>query len=284
MKVKIKNFLFIGLFVALFLFNAFISECKFVFAAPQEKAAHFGNIQLYSSTTSTETIYFTQRDEQSSATVNNVPLYQKQTILSNSCGATAGAIVVGFYDKYYENLIPDYTSYFTATGRYKPADRVYVPALIENLYYLMETNVEDVGVSEDECLNGLRKYVQNASLSIDYKSVKSGGKLDETAYVNSIKANKPVLIFAQSLELVNGISVSSDRDVLSKISMNDNHVYVGYGYYKINYYTDNTVRTDTYMKVACGLAGMLYGYIRISSTASPVSFGWLANAYSVTIL
>lgn len=83
----------------------------------------------------TETINYSKRTYEPVTTTNNAPDYYANTDLSNSCGPTAGGIVVGFYDKYYENLIPNYTAYYTANGRYKVKDKVYVPAVMQEPLY-----------------------------------------------------------------------------------------------------------------------------------------------------
>lgn len=283
MKQCIKKVIVAGFFVCLSIFYILCIGINIVYAAT-ENPAHFGNIQLYSSSSSIETISYTSRTTDLTETEKGVPFYQANSSLSNACGAIAGAIVLGFYDKYYENLIPDFTSYFTSSGKYKPADKTYIPALIDNLYVLMRTNVDDVGVAEDDCLNGLKKYIKDTGYDVAYTSVKSSSGIDQTAYLDSISNNKPVLVFAKKMEIVSGISSSSNTDTISKLSISDNHIFVGYGLYKINYLIGSSVRTDTYLKVACGLAGLNYGYIKISSTAMSVSSAWLVNAYSVSVV
>ncbi len=213
-------------------------------------------------------------------TINGAPQYSGQ--LSNSCGATAGATIIGFYDKYYEDLIPDYTAYYPATGKYRIADKVYIPALMEELYGLMK--ITSTGVSEYNCLSGLRQYVQNHSHMISFGSVKSSSKINETTYLNAINANKPVIIFAESMEIVQDIAYGTNYDTVIKMDISSNHVFVGYGYYRVKYYNNGKIfRTDTYMKVATGLTGINTALIRLSSTEVAVSQSWLVNAYSVTI-
>ncbi|MDE6075201.1 MAG: hypothetical protein K2G26_02055, partial [Clostridia bacterium] len=76
----------------------------------------------------------------------------------------------------------------------------------------------------------------------------------------------------------------TSSDTLSKMDINNNHVFVGFGYYRVKYYENGKVfRTDTYMKVAGGLLGVNTAFIRVSSTAVSVSQSWLVNAYSVAI-
>ena len=280
MKTKIRNYLFTAIAaILLVIANLFPVGIVRLFAG-ETAAQRFGaTVNLYSTNTSTETIEYGTRTDDMYETINGMPEYTAH--LSNSCGATAGATIIGFYDKYYEDLIPDYTTYYTTTGNYKLPDKVYIPSLMDELYTLMNTT--STGVSEYNCLGGLRQYVQNHSHLISFGSVKSSSKINETTYLNAINANKPVIIFAKNVEIVQDIVYGTNYDTLCKMDISNNHVFVGYGYYRVKYYNNGKVfRTDTYMIVATGLA-MDTAFIRVSSTEVSVSQSWLVNAYSVTI-
>lgn len=280
MKTKIRNYLFTAIAaILLVIANLFPVGIVRLFADSTD-AQRFGTtVQLYSTDTSTETIEYGTRADDLYETINGMPEYTAH--LSNSCGATAGATIVGFYDKYYDDLIPDYTTYNPATGNYNLPDKVYIPALMDELYTLMKTT--STGVSENNCLSGLRQYVQNHSHLISFGSVKNSSKINETTYLNAINANKPVIIFAKNVEIVTYISKGTSSDTICKMDISNNHVFVGYGYYRVKYYNNGKLfRTDTYLKVATGLA-MDTAFIRVSSTAVSVSQSWLVNAYSVTI-
>ena len=70
-------------------------------------SAYADSIAL-TSTDKIETISYSTKETSTMETVNGVPSYRQISGLSNACGATSGAIVVGFYDKYYEDLIPGF--------------------------------------------------------------------------------------------------------------------------------------------------------------------------------
>lgn len=212
-------------------------------------------------------------------TDNAIPTYDPNTDLTNSCGATAGGILLGFYDKYYENLIPGYTTYFTANGRYKPKDRVYIPAVMQRLYTLMRTNVDAVGVSETDCLNGLEDYIEEKGYNVEYKSIKNtAGAFQLNIVKDAVAKNKLVLLFCDEAKLVSVASGNGyDRVVTSVIR--SKHVMVAYGYDKIDYYNSKNelFRSDTYLLVATGLSIVSTDYISVNSTS------WLDNGYVVEI-
>lgn len=224
-----------------------------------------------------EQVYYTSKSVDSFSTDNYVPFYTPNTTLANSCGATGGAIIVGFYDKYYENLIPGYTTYYTANGRYKPVDSTYIPALMVDLYDLMRTNVDDVGVSESDCRNGLRSYVQGKGYSLTYTSIKTGSALNMNACKNAFQNNKPILLFCEEAGVAY-IGEASGYDNITTTPIANNHIMVAFGYYQVKYYNgSNNFRTDTYFYVAPGLFGLTSGWVNVDS------IDWLNNGYIVTI-
>ncbi len=246
-------------------------------AADSAEARYYDSVMALSAKSTTETVNYTRKEETYIETQNGVPLYYGRTDLANSCGPTGGSIVVGYYDKYYEELIPNYTGYYPASGKYKRMDTTYIPALIGDLYTLMRTNVDDVGVSESDCLNGLKSYVQSKGRSISYSSVKSGSSLNTTAYLNSLQNNKPVLLFCDQVGIVM-FGGDSTSDVIYEDTIANKHIMVGFGYYQIKYYNGNTnFRTDTYLRAACGLFSYSDGFVKLSSSS------WLDSGYAVSI-
>lgn len=225
-----------------------------------------------------EIITFASKDDTYIGTPNNVPYYFNLT-LDNACGALGGTIIVGYYDKYYENLIPNYTTYYTATGKYRPQDSTYIPGLMNTLYTEMQTNVVAPGVSESECLDGLESYVEGKGYSISYTSVKPyNGSFSHSAYQNAINNGQPVILFCDSVELLFlDLAETQDEAVVAQLSQS--HIAVGFGYQTIKYYdaNNNNFRTDIYLKVATGWNPNDMGYIKINDES------WLDSAFAVDI-
>ncbi len=280
MKTKAKNYLLaLVLLIALLFANLFPLTC----VRANAQTYSDDGFALYASNVTSETITFTSRETEYSETKNGVPLYFLDGDLPNGCGAAAGAIVLGFHDKYHEDLIPNFTSYFPATGKYKINDKTYIPALMRELFTLMRTNVDDVGVSEEECLDGLKSYVNSKNHSIKYSSIKSSSNFNINNYTNAINSNQPILLFSKD----NTICIftnTNEKEVIAKSYISGNHIYVGYGLHTVRYYNgNNNYRTDIYLRVATGWAAMKDGFILVSSTASNVTNSWFENGYGVSI-
>ena len=225
-----------------------------------------------------ETIHFASIDNIYIETPNRVPLYYHGT-LENACGPIGGSIVVGYYDKYFQNLIPNYTNYLTTTGKYRPQDSTYIPALIQEMYTAMQTNVVAPGVSEDECLDGLEAYVEGKGYSIRYRAVKPyNGTFSHTAYQNAINNGQPVILFCDTVQLVE----PSEYDTYNRIVVaqeSQDHIIVGFGYQIYRYYnaSGTNFRTDIYLAVATGWNLNKIGFVKINDD------GWLDSGFAVEI-
>ena len=223
-----------------------------------------------------EIINFTSKEETYIETKNAVPFYTPLATLPNSCGPTAGAIIVGFYDKYYEDLIPDYKAY-VSSGAYKRSDMTYVPQVMNDLYTLMRTNVDDSGVSEAECKSGLITYFNNHGYNLTLTNIRSNNIVNQSSYTAAINSNKPTLLFCDHMDIYNIVSSStSDKVIVSDFS--GAHVAVGFGLYTVKYYNGSTnFRTDTYLRIATGLNVTSVGHLKISET------DWCDAAYVTTV-
>lgn len=225
-----------------------------------------------------EIINFATIDNIYIETPNRVPLYHSTT-LENACGPIGGGIIVGYYDKYFQNLIPNYTNYYTATGKYRPGDRTYVPAMLQEMYTLMQTNVVAPGVSESECLDGLEAYVEGKGYSISYTAVKPyNGTFSHTAYQNAINNGQPVILFCDTVQLV----IPSEYDTYNRIVVaqeSQDHIIVGFGYQIYRYYdvNGNNFRTDIYLAVATGWNPNNIGFVKINDES------WLDSGFAVDI-
>lgn len=279
-----KNYLkksFVRIAVAIMAFNA-----VFMFAGVgfdgENRYSGYGEedgIMPYATEISREIITYTSKEEEYIETTNGVPLYMQTGTMQNGCGAIGGAIIVGFYDKYYENLIPGYTPHLSS-GKYKGSDSTYVPQLMWDLYALMRTNVDDVGVSQADCVNGLKAYVQNKGYSIQMTNIRSNNKVNEAAFVNAINNNRPTLLFCDRTDIY-GIGVSAEGNLDQVVGTNfttGGHIVVAYGFYTVKYYNGSTLfRTDKYINVATGLSTFKNSFMRIEDAT------WCNGAYAVAV-
>ena len=250
--------------IALLMSAVCIWQVSSIALADEEVRYTNGGISLYSSA---EYLYYNSRTQlEYNITPGLAPTYIATGEYTNACGAIAGANTIGFFDKYVEDLIPGWQSYFPANGRYKPDDKVYIPAVIAELYTLMRTNVDDVGVSETDFLNGLQEFVEIRDKNITYTSLYSNGTINYAGCKASIDAGKPILVFMDPTDMIS-ISVRDGNDYIMRQSLASAHIALIYGYERIQYIlTDNTVRTDTYLIMSTGQISPRVSYLDITTS------------------
>ncbi len=232
-------------------------------ASAQEDEVRYVDAQVIS-TISSETIYFTSRDVNLNTTDGKAPFFASAGVGENSCGAVAGAEIVAFYDKYYPNLIPNWESYMPSNGKYKFQDDEHILPLMQELYDLMQINVQGHGVSEAEFKTGLTKYFNNHGYSLGYQNVKSGSGLNFNSCVSAIDNNKIIVLFTTVGDLY-FYNVGSSQDTISTYSVTGNHIMIAYGYVEVKYYNDTGLfRTERMLLVATGWGGLSTAYYKIN--------------------
>lgn len=216
------------------------------------------------STYADETISYVSKQVISEiSTANGAPDYTAIGDMQNGCGAVAGAIIVGFYDKYYADLIPGWDSYYS-NGRYRIQVGTYVTPLLNDLYERMQTNVVAPGVSQSEFKNGLKSYVVDHGYNAEYVSLGSGNSFNYSAFKTAVNNNEVSVLFVQP----SNIYIIEERDGYDNIyesSISGNHIMVAHGYYEVKYTLSSGTRTDKYLHVSTGLLGITKGYYKVGS-------------------
>ncbi|MDE6618664.1 MAG: hypothetical protein K2K13_06540 [Clostridiales bacterium] len=242
-------------------------------SAPEQDNRYVGG-ELIATYASEETISYISKEVVADiSTANATPKYSAVSGMENGCGAVAGAIIVGFYDKYYGNLIPDWDSYYSS-GTYRIQNGTYVQTLLFDLYDRMQTNVVAPGVSQDEFKNGLKSYVVDHGYNLQYTSLGAGNSFNYSAFKTAINNNQPAVLFVKTSNLYTYQTINNE-DVVSAHSIGGNHIMVAFGYYEVKYTLSNGTRTDKYLKVATGFSMNSASFYKIGS--------YVDAAYKVTI-
>lgn len=196
-------------------------------------------------------------------TANGTPSYYAVNGMQNACGPVAGGIIVGFYDKYYGDLIPNWDSYYS-TGRYKGQNSANVTPLIQDLYTRMQTNVAAPGVSESEFKDGLQSYVVAHGYNMQYISLGNGNSFNYSAFKSAVNNNEVSVLFVQPSNLYTYQTINNE-DYLTSANISGNHIMVAYGYFEVKYTLSNGTRTDKYLRVSTGWADNSGGFYKVGS-------------------
>ena len=213
-----------------------------------------------------ETIYYTTREVSENTTPGGAPTYTATANLTNSCGPVAGAEIVAFYDKYYPDLIPGWDSYYTSNGKYRFQNDTYITPILNDLYTLMNTNVNGSGTTESGFKSGLQTFFSNRNYSLSYQNVKKSSIMDFDACKAAIDSNKVMVLFITPGDIYN-ISEKPNRDDLIAYNISGNHIMIAFGYLEIMYYFDSGVcLIERFVQVATGHDYISTGYYRTNSS------------------
>lgn len=179
----------------------------------------------------------------------------------NSCTGHAGACVVGFYDRFYPNLIPDYEPGITSNGVY-----IYMPDLgqqplkdmFTKLYNYMQINVGGPGATEEEFKTGLKRYVNEQGCTLSYTTFHKNSSTVNIDRVRYIAPSFQVgVVFMSEYNFVYGFTdTATSRNVIMEYSQNG-HVMMVYGVYTVDYYKNGSIfLSETYLQaLTCNSSG-----------------------------
>lgn len=185
---------------------------------------------------------------------------------SYTCGISAGGEIIGFYDRIYDELIPNHTGrIFLGKYLYAPQDDE-----VNKMYDILNTlmNATSEGVTINNFINGVKSYVNSKGRSASFKSAIKNNSLDFNTYKQAILSNKLISIFADGFNIIQTFDFEEHDhyDYLTIYRNNGAHIMVAYGYYDVKYYdTQNRCfRHDNYLYVSTGVSIPALALLRIN--------------------
>ncbi|MDE5601800.1 MAG: hypothetical protein K2J16_04810 [Clostridia bacterium] len=202
--------------------------------------------------------YATKTTESYSINPSFPDYYNCNGALQNTCANVAGANIIGYYDRFFNNLIPDYDAGMLRNNIY-----IYFPmgyygakkqAVIEDLYQRMQTNVTSAGSTQAQYKNGLSSYVQSKNQSISFSNVMTNGSLDLEKVKVQFQNGNPISLYLLGYNFTK-VTDSGNAVTMEKKLSEGNHIAIAYGYEKVSYFDGNgkMIRMEIYIKVATGM-------------------------------
>lgn len=237
----------------------------------------------YAFTNDNETIYYDSKSVTSNETGPTFPCFENSNSnIHNYCAPLAGTVLLGYYDRWFESLIPGYSTWvsFGPVSIYSGlSSNDYIQSAFERLYDLTKTNVGHAGTTQAAFVDGLNEYVAENDLQIDYHSVMQGDTINLSVMDTYLDNEVPVLLLCETYNIVTLIKDEGDRIELSKINSDIAHMMVAYGYEQYSYYRNGVkFRTDTYLKVASGVNGGELCYAKLDDDMELVE-AWAIEIY-----
>lgn len=191
------------------------------------------------------TIEYTNRTVDSHTLALRFPTYNYSPAIG-SCAAIGGGNLIGFYDRYFEDLIPDHSSGkpFGNTYLYSIEDAA-VQAVIRELYDYMGAST--TGTTEKQFKNGLTDFCRDRGRTIEFSSCMEGGSLSYSKAQSYLEQNQPVVLFLSTYNVVD-MAERENKDLLSVYVSEVPHIMIGFGY-KTYVYDGTAYR---YFSVATG--------------------------------
>ena len=227
-----------------------------------------------------QTVNYSSKTTETYSIPYDLPNYRGSVDGETGCSNTAGAVLIGYYDRFHENLIPNYKSYVQVGSvvRY----RIGTPEifdLVEQLYVLMGTDVNHLGTTFEEFQNGMSQYVSGKGYTYTTTNMFTNGALNLTNYKTSVENGKPVALFLTGYAFLDSITETTSTDTIKSDYSSNSHVVIGCGYKIDTYYNASGTITAVrnYLKVASGTEGYNIGYLNING------FGNIDRAISVNI-
>lgn len=198
-----------------------------------------------------ETIIYARKDKVEYNIASKVPDYAPHNF-TTGCANIAGSIIISYYDRFCEELIPDCTTYYKFGNAiiYKSGNEKN-DAVTDTLYTLMGTDVGGAGTTFSGFQQGMNSYVSSHGYTYSTESL---GTIDMNKYISAVKSNKPVALFLGNYSLKSTGEDSGSVEVINSKHSSVAHVVVGYGY-KIDYYYNSAnalIATRTYLRIASG--------------------------------
>lgn len=214
-------------------------------------------------------VYFDKMEETVYKSHFNAPSFgNTDSSMTNCCAPLAGINIVGFYDRWCENLIPNYEpgmlfgngtyQYFPDMGKTAPRN------VLKQLYSLMKTG-ELGGTTSTNFKNGLKAYVNSVGYNLSYSSFYNNKtSVDLQKLTSAIDNNKIGLLMCSEYNYVNDIVYNDSHAHITKRNNSTAHMMMVYGYVTYTFYKDNAIiRTDTFLNVCSSYSSGDVGYMQL---------------------
>lgn len=243
-------------------------------ANSQEAVCYADDLSTYGAvetTTETEVIPYATKTDTFYNIPSGVPKYSDGSGKQYICAVLAGANIVGFYDRLYPSLIPDFEPARTIGSKVIWVnENPKIQDTINSLYSLMGTTSQGFGTTFQGYKNGLSSYFSSHGKSISFSehSVSNACANCETAF----RSGKPMAIFMSGFNMVSTMNFieNTGNDTLDINYYSGNHVSVAYGVRQIKYYNSNgsLIKTINLIRVSSGFDSMPFAYLYLEKSIS----------------
>ncbi len=223
----------------------------------------------------TLTVSYSDKSESNKKLAITYPAY----ILNVSCVPKASACIIGYYDRFYPDLYPNFKPGKEYYGVYSYASVTdsYMIAEVNQLAADMGTTSPTEGVTVNEFKTGFQKFCSRKSLTATYTSCMSNGSFNFNTAKTQLEQNKPLIIFMSEYNITI-LSSSNNVDTVAMRTSTVPHAMAAFGYMSVTYTLNNgQTRVDNYLHVSTGESSKTSALLNLNYYID------IDNAYAVTI-
>ena len=176
----------------------------------------------------------------------------------NGCAVDAGGNAFIYYDRLYDDLVPDYEHKYVFGKFNYGTHNDGITNMFNDLYVRM--NTVEQGTSVDGFLKGMRSYAASRGHSITLEKVTGSYHNTNYTYIQEqLKQEKVAVIFMSGFSISSelGPDIYDGYDKFSENIYSGHHVMLVYGYEDFYYYDSkgNLIERDTYFYASTGYVG-----------------------------
>lgn len=215
----------------------------------------------------TNILHYTNKIENKKALATLYPNITEISELSNGCVPIAAGNIIQYWDRYYVDLIPNFTPGRNLGNTYiyntlKPSESEF----IRQLYIDMGT-IPNTGTTITHFKDGLRTYCNRQGYSVNYNNCIKNDILSINDVIQCIQKNIPLIMFIDYFDLWEITPDNVEKyDIINHWYASFAHAMAVFGYNEITYKsTEGELTKDTYLIVSTGMQVRSKGYYKINN-------------------
>ncbi len=202
----------------------------------------------------TRDVYYTSKTIEDYVNPYKAPSFV--TSQSNACVVEAGGNVMVYYDRIFDDLIPDYThKYIFGKFTYGTQNEA-VDNMFDTMYDMMGTTNDGTNIPGFK--KGMKAYAASRGHDINLTQFTgSYYNVNFEGLKKQLKAEKPAVIFLNTYSVTSfgGIVENVGHDIIEHTTFSGAHAMMVYGFKDIYYYDEDArlKQRDTFLYVSAGL-------------------------------
>ncbi len=213
----------------------------------------------------TRNVYYTSKTIEDYVNPYEAPSFKAGRV--NTCVVDAGGNVMVYYDRIFDELVPDYKHKYVWGVFTYSSQNEGVNKMFDTLYDMMGTTNDGTNIPGFK--KGMKAYTASRGHDINLMQVTgSYHNVNIEGLKKQLKAEKPAVIFLNtySVTAFGGIEENVGHDIIKHSTYSGTHAMVVYGFKDIYYYDEDArlKQRDTFLYVSTGIGSLPLAMVDIT--------------------